>query len=163
MKNIMKEAHNLTKKIIRKGDSYKATFRICLSFVHSEIRKGENKMVELKGSEKQVKWANDIRENFIVCVNFAKELVGEIGVTEFIQEELEDNGFNSIAEAFETIEKQENASIIIKKLKGYDFLGFVKREKAKLEANRRILTVEAILEEKECIVANIIMNLADIK
>ena len=29
MKNIMKEAHNLTKKIIRKGDSYKATFRIC--------------------------------------------------------------------------------------------------------------------------------------
>ena len=44
MKNIMKEAHNLTKKIIRKGDSYKATFRICLSFVHSQVKKGVNKM-----------------------------------------------------------------------------------------------------------------------
>lgn len=163
MKNIMKEAHNLTKKIIRKGDSYKATFRLCLSFVHSEIRKGENKMVELKGSEKQVKWANDIRENFIVCVNFAKELVDEIGVTEFIQEELEDSGFSSITEAFETIEKQESASVIIKNLKGYDFLDFVKKEKAGLEANRRVLTAKAFLNEKECIVANIIMNLGDIK
>ena len=71
MKNIMKEAHNLTKKIIRKGDSYKATFRICLSFVHSEIRKGENKMIELKGTEKQVKWANDIRKNIIEACDLA--------------------------------------------------------------------------------------------
>ena len=38
MKNIMKEAHNLTKMIIRKGDSYRATFRLCLSFVHSRSK-----------------------------------------------------------------------------------------------------------------------------
>ena len=54
MINIMKEAHNLTKKIIKKGDSYKATFRICLSFVHSQVKKGLIKMVELKGTEKQI-------------------------------------------------------------------------------------------------------------
>lgn len=68
MKNIMKEAHNLTKKIIRKGDSYKATFRICLSFVHSQVKKGVNKMVELKGSEKQIKWALEIRKQVLEVI-----------------------------------------------------------------------------------------------
>ena len=43
MRNVMKKAHEITKKIIRKGDSYKATFRLALSLAHSLIRKGENK------------------------------------------------------------------------------------------------------------------------
>ena len=72
MKNIMKEAHNLTKKIIRKGDSYKATFRICLSYVHSQVKKGVNKMVELKGSEKQVKWALEIRKQVLEVIENAR-------------------------------------------------------------------------------------------
>ena len=72
MKNIMKEAHNLTKKIIRKGDNYRATFRICLSFVHSQVRKGINKMVELKGSEKQVKWALEIRKQVLEVIENAR-------------------------------------------------------------------------------------------
>lgn len=72
MKNIMKEAHNLTKKIIRKGDSYKATFRLCLSFVHSQVKKGVNKMVELKGSEKQVKWALEIRKQTLEVIENAR-------------------------------------------------------------------------------------------
>ncbi|MGL5381457.1 hypothetical protein [Clostridium sp.] len=61
MKNVMKEAHEMTKRIIKKGDNYKATFRLCLIFVHSQIKKVVNKMVELKGTEKQVKYASDIR------------------------------------------------------------------------------------------------------
>ena len=93
MKNIMKEAHNLTKKIIRKGDNYRATFRICLSFIHSQVRKGINKMVELKGTEKQVKWANDLRLGFSAYIEFCKELIQEIGITEMIQEELEYSNF----------------------------------------------------------------------
>lgn len=74
MKNIMKEAHNLTKKIIKKGDSYRATFRLCLSFIYTQIKKGVKKMVELKGSEKQIKWANDIRKelnNILVTIKEA--------------------------------------------------------------------------------------------
>ena len=73
MKNIMKEAHNLTKKIIRKGDSYRATFRICLSFVHSQIKKGAEKM--LKGTEKQIKWAVDIKNDLTQYVNEAVEIL----------------------------------------------------------------------------------------
>ena len=60
--NIFKKAHELTKNIIKKGDNYRATFKLCLSFVYSQIKKGVVKMIELKGTEKQVKWANDIRE-----------------------------------------------------------------------------------------------------
>ncbi len=49
MKNVMKEAHKLTRLIIRKGDSYKATFRLCLSFVHSRYKKVA-KTIEYKTS-----------------------------------------------------------------------------------------------------------------
>lgn len=74
MKNVMKKAHEITKKIIRKGDSYRATFRLALSLAHSLIKKGAKKMVELIGTEKQVKWANDIRKelnNILVTIKEA--------------------------------------------------------------------------------------------
>lgn len=60
--NVFKKAHEMTKKIIKKGDDYRATFALALKFVYTTIQKGVNKMVELVGTEKQVKWANDIRE-----------------------------------------------------------------------------------------------------
>ena len=69
MKNVFKKAHEITKNIIKKGDSYRETFRLALIFVYSEIKKGVNKMIELKGTEKQVKWANDIREIMMECLN----------------------------------------------------------------------------------------------
>lgn len=65
MKNVFKKAHEITKNIIKKGDSYRETFRLALIFVYSEIKKGVNKMIELKGTEKQIKWANDIRKIMI--------------------------------------------------------------------------------------------------
>ena len=68
MKNVFKKAHEITKNIIRKGDSYRETFRLALIFVYSQIKKGVNKMVELKGTEKQVKWANDIRKELLSIV-----------------------------------------------------------------------------------------------
>ena len=73
MRNIMKEAHSLTKKIIRKGDCYRATFRVCLSFVHFQVKKGVSKVVELKGTEKQVKWANDIRSQVIETIEIVRK------------------------------------------------------------------------------------------
>lgn len=69
MKNVMKKAHEITKKIIRKGDSYKATFRLALSFAHSLVKRGVDEIAELKGSEKQIKWAYDIREKMLMHLN----------------------------------------------------------------------------------------------
>ncbi len=65
MKNLFKEAHKLTKEIKAKYPNvdYKAQFGICLSYLQE--MKGECKMVELKGSEKQIKWAEDIRKGLV--------------------------------------------------------------------------------------------------
>lgn len=57
-RNIFKKAHQLTKEIIKKGDDYRATFRLCLSFVYSQIKKGVEKMIEYttdKGNRVSVK------------------------------------------------------------------------------------------------------------
>ena len=67
--NIFKKAHELTKKIIKAGDDYRATFRLCLSFVYSQIKKGVNEMLELIGTEKQVKWASDLRDMVLEYAN----------------------------------------------------------------------------------------------
>ena len=61
-RNLMKEAHKMTREIVNKyGDvDYMTQLGLCLSFLSQE--KGEKEMVELKGTEKQIKWANEIRE-----------------------------------------------------------------------------------------------------
>lgn len=45
-RDIFKKSHALTKKIIKEGDNYRATFRLCLSFVYSQFKKGVNNMIE---------------------------------------------------------------------------------------------------------------------
>ena len=75
-RNLMKEAHKLTKQIVSEyGDvDYMTQLGLCLSFLSQE---GGKEMVELKGTEKQVKWAEDIR-NRIIKVNeiFEKAIEG---------------------------------------------------------------------------------------
>ncbi|CAI3549090.1 hypothetical protein [Clostridium neonatale] len=64
MKNLLKEAHKLTKEIKNKYPEvdYKAQLGVCISYLNN---KGEDKMVELKGTEKQIDWAEEIRKNII--------------------------------------------------------------------------------------------------
>ena len=64
MKEIMIKAHKMTKEIVNKyGDvDYKAQLGVCISYICKE---GANEMVELKGSEKQIKWAKDIRKGIV--------------------------------------------------------------------------------------------------
>ena len=88
--NVFKKAHEITKKIIRKGDSYRETFRLALIFVYSELKKGANKMVELKGTEKQVKYANDIKLKLVKTINNAMQ-----ELEKFQTENLEINGKRS--------------------------------------------------------------------
>ena len=60
-RNLMKEAHKMTKEIKEQYPEvdYKAQLGLCLSFLSQE---GGKEMVELKGTEKQVKYANDLIE-----------------------------------------------------------------------------------------------------
>lgn len=88
MKNIFKQAHKITREIIRKGDNYRATFGLVLSFVYSQQKAGVE-MVELKGSEKQVKWATDIRNRMIEINNIFEEATKDTDMTNLNEETLE--------------------------------------------------------------------------
>ncbi|WP_049043225.1 hypothetical protein [Clostridium sporogenes] len=73
MKNLFKAAHKLTKEIKAEYPNvdYKAQFGICLSYLQN--KKGDCKMVELKGTERQVAWAKDIRKDLITLLNDMKD------------------------------------------------------------------------------------------
>lgn len=60
-KELMVKAHKMTKEIKAQYPTinYKFQLGLCLTYLQNE---GENEMVELQGTEKQVKWASDIRE-----------------------------------------------------------------------------------------------------
>lgn len=77
MSLVMKEAHRLTKEIKKEFPNvdYKFQLGICMSYLLN--RKGENEMVELQGSEKQVKWALSIREKTILTINEAINFLEE--------------------------------------------------------------------------------------
>lgn len=77
MSLVMKEAHKLTKEIKNEFPEvdYKAQLGICMSYLLNE--EGENEMVELQGSEKQVKWALSIREKTISTINEAINFLEE--------------------------------------------------------------------------------------
>ena len=73
MKNLFKEAHRMTREMMKKYNDidYSAQFTLCLEY----LRKEDKDMIkaELKGTEKQIKWAEDIRNNFIKIIEESKE------------------------------------------------------------------------------------------
>ncbi|MDU4846120.1 hypothetical protein [Clostridium sp.] len=64
MKNLLKEAHKLTKEIKNKYPevNYMAQLGVCISYLNN---KEEVEMVELKGTEKQIDWAKKLREDVL--------------------------------------------------------------------------------------------------
>ena len=107
-RNLMREAHKLTREIVNKYEDvdYKTQLGLCLSFLSQE---GGKEMIELKGTEKQIKWAEDLRGRFIKYLDYIKDLADGIEISESLQDDIEDD-FDSLEEAFEVIEKQEKAS-----------------------------------------------------
>lgn len=80
MKNmslVMKKAHKMTRDIKNEFPNvdYKFQLGICMSYLLNG--EGENEMVELQGSEKQVKWALSIREKTILTINEAINFLEE--------------------------------------------------------------------------------------
>ena len=72
--NILKRAHQLTKeiKIEYPEVDYKAQLGICLTFLYDN--KEVKGMVELEGTEKQVKWAEEIRKEMLDTKNIEMAL-----------------------------------------------------------------------------------------
>lgn len=128
-KELMVKAHEMTKEIKNEypGVDYKFQLGLCLAYLHAE---GENKeMVELKGTEKQVKWAEDIREEMLKDLEHMKEkpayfgqyiarILGEdfpaaIRRDEARLEERRAAGMVYLNKAQELIEKEEKATAFI--------------------------------------------------
>lgn len=76
MKNVMTRAWEIARGAVKIfGGKVKEFFNQSLKLAWKEI-KGGVIMVELKGSEKQIKWASDIRENMITCISNYENLTG---------------------------------------------------------------------------------------
>lgn len=125
-REVFKKAHKITKNIIRKGDNYRATFKLALSFVYSQIKKGVSKMIELKGSEKQIKWANDLRAELVRRIEEMKE----IKLSEIVGDKVKKSGkvlteserknvhAKKFDNALEFILNQEDSEFFIKYFRG---------------------------------------------
>lgn len=166
-RNLMKEAHKMTKEIKEQYPEvdYKAQLGLCLSFLSQE--KGEKKMVELKGTAKQIKWAEDLRSRFVKYLDFIQDLASEIEISESLQDDIEDD-FDSLEEAFEVVEKQEKASKIISTLRGYKMFSSDEAIEKEIEKTKSHLVDYAqhyddVQNEKESYIAWTIMRLADMK
>ena len=165
-RNLMKEAHKMTREIVNKyGDvDYMTQLGLCLSFLSQE---GGKEMVELKGTEKQVKWAEDLRARYSKMVDYAKTLVNEIGVTDEIAEELEECGFESIEEAFNTLANTEKASKIISVFKVYRTDEQVEKSIKKFEKNIWYVypsgKKERRVSEIECVICGVLSDLEELR
>lgn len=137
-KELMVKAHEMTKEIKNEypGVDYKFQLGLCLAYLHAE---GEKEMVELKGSEKQVKWAEDIRA---VAVRGAKALLEEK------REEHEARGkkatlrrLEEVKTIVENLESEENSKYFI------DTFAYILREMKEYEltATMREVSLDLVI------------------
>ena len=124
-KELMIKAHEMTKEIKREYPEvdYKFQLGLCLAYLQSE---GEVEMVELKGSEKQVKWANDIREVVLLASRRNLELKQEF-YNEKPNSKMRTRVFNEAKELNEKIENEESAKFFIENF------AFIIKEKEELD------------------------------
>ena len=77
MRNIMIEAHRMTREIKRTSPDvdYKAQLGLCLSFLMTNKEEKVMEMAKLEGSEKQIKWAEDLRKEFVTKIEEYKKFL----------------------------------------------------------------------------------------
>lgn len=89
MKKVFKKAHEMTRKFVEEyGVDYQAQFGLCLSYLLEKERE-EEEVKELKGTPKQIAWAEKIREEQMESFNRFKERWIEKRKAEGNQEELD--------------------------------------------------------------------------
>ncbi|WP_077369727.1 hypothetical protein [Anaerosalibacter sp. Marseille-P3206] len=78
MKNIFKEAHEMTRKMKERYPEvdYQTQFGLYVSYLFEE-GKEEEEVKELKGTPKQIAWAEDIRTKFLKQIGEAEERIAD--------------------------------------------------------------------------------------
>lgn len=136
-KELFVKAHKITKEIKREYPEvdYMFQFSLCLTYLREE---GENSMVELEGTEKQVKWAEDIRKTYLEGITKNREEVKNLNrnvvadYLDFFREEIAKRMVEKTPEAKkqalfslmdDLVEKVENETRATKFINLYTALG----------------------------------------
>lgn len=134
MKKIFKEAHKMTREMVKEyGVDYQAQFSLCLSYLLNQ--KEEEEMRELKGTEKQVKWAEDIMSIFDEVVEDVEKGIERDSKTE----ERKEKQLKKLGEIKAKLNEMDNAGEIIN---NYKNISTIKNKMDRLHEVRRIFNEE---------------------
>lgn len=147
-RNLMKEAHKMTREIVNKyGDvDYKAQLGLCLSFLSQE--KEGNEMVELKGTEKQVKWAEDIRNRIIKVNEIFEKAIEGVDMDKMAKSTWLDDNMYVIAQAsLKNILAQEEAKFFIENFR--DLKDYMIENTLLYEPEKQVKFIYSLVKEFE--------------
>ena len=146
-KNLMKEAHKLTKQIVSEyGDvDYMTQLGLCLSFLSQE---GGKEMVELKGTEKQVKWAEDIRNRIIKVNEIFEKAIEGVDMDKMAKSTwLDDNMYVIAQTSLKNILVQEEAKFFIENFR--DLKDYMIENTLLYEPEKQVKFIYSLVKEFE--------------
>ena len=147
-RNLMKEAHKLTKQIVSEyGDvDYRTQLGLCLSFLSQE--KEGNEMVELKGTEKQVKWAEDIRNRIIKVNEIFEKAIEGVDMDKMAKSTwLDDNMYVIAQTSLKNILVQEEAKFFIENFR--DLKDYMIENTLLYEPEKQVKFIYSLVKEFE--------------
>ena len=147
-RNLMKEAHKLTKQIVSEyGDvDYKTQLGLCLSFLSQE--KEGKEMVELKGTEKQVKWAEDIRNRIIKVNEIFEKAIEGVDMDKMAKSTwLDDNMYVIAQTSLKNILVQEEAKFFIENFR--DLKDYMIENTLLYEPEKQVKFIYSLVKEFE--------------
>ena len=146
-RNLMKEAHKMTREIVNKyGDvDYMTQLGLCLSFLSQE---GGKEMVELKGTEKQVKWAEDIRNRIIKVNEIFEKAIEGVDMDKMAKSTWLDDNIYVIAQAsLKNILVQEEAKFFIENFR--DLKDYMIENTLLYEPEKQVKFIYSLVKEFE--------------
>ena len=146
-RNLMKEAHKMTKEIVNKyGDvDYMTQLGLCLSFLSQE---GGKEMVELKGTEKQVKWAEDIRNRIIKVNEIFEKAIEGVDMDKMAKSTWLDDNMYVIAQiSLKNILAQEEAKFFIENFR--DLKDYMIENTLLYEPEKQVKFIYSLVKEFE--------------
>ena len=146
-RNLMKEAHKMTREIVNKyGDvDYMTQLGLCLSFLSQE---GGKEMVELKGTEKQVKWAEDIRNRIIKVNEIFEKAIEGVDMDKMAKSTWLDDNMYVIAQiSLKNILAQEEAKFFIENFR--DLKDYMIENTLLYEPEKQVKFIYSLVKEFE--------------
>ena len=146
-RNLMKEAHKMTREIVNKyGDvDYMTQLGLCLSFLSQE---GGKEMAELKGTEKQVKWAEDIRNRIIKVNEIFEKAIEGVDMDKMAKSTwLDDNMYVIAQTSLKNILVQEEAKFFIENFR--DLKDYMIENTLLYEPEKQVKFIYSLVKEFE--------------